>query len=148
MRRAIIANADADLLCALAECACNILIKNIPLTELQTRRVSKYRTKLRLRDERPPPGEDTSYCNSSLARVSAEAFYRPSEHGWQVRSYYPCSDTCCSRSSAMEHDRKMALVDPRLLGTLRSPPPPTPLMVTLGKKVQALDDEMMTILAR
>ena len=45
----------------------------------------------------------------------------------------------------MEHARKMALVDPRLLDTLRSPPPPT---VTLGKKVQALDDEMMTILDR
>ena len=42
----------------------------------------------------------------------------------------------------MEHARKMALVDPRMLDTLRSPPPPTD---TLGKKVQALDDEMMTI---
>ena len=46
----------------------------------------------------------------------------------------------------MEHARKMALVDPRLLDTLRSPPPPS--TVTLGKKVQALDDEMMTILNR
>ena len=45
----------------------------------------------------------------------------------------------------MEHARKMALVDPRMLDTLRSPPPPTD---TLGKKVQALDDEMMTILYR
>ena len=45
----------------------------------------------------------------------------------------------------MEHARKMALVDPRMLDTLRSPPPPTD---TLGKKVQALDDEMMTILDR
>ena len=45
----------------------------------------------------------------------------------------------------MEHARKMALVDPRMLETLRSPPPPTD---TLGKKVQALDDEMMTILDR
>ena len=39
----------------------------------------------------------------------------------------------------------MALVDPRLLDTLRSPPPPTD---TLGKKVQALDDDMKTILDR
>ena len=39
----------------------------------------------------------------------------------------------------------MALVDPRLLDTLRSPPPPTN---TLGKKVQALDDDMKTILDR
>ena len=46
----------------------------------------------------------------------------------------------------MEHARKMALVDPRMLDTLRSPPPPP--TVTLGKKVQALDDEMMTILDR
>ena len=41
----------------------------------------------------------------------------------------------------MEHARKMALVDPRMLDTFRSPPPPTD---TLGKKVQALDDEMKT----
>ena len=45
----------------------------------------------------------------------------------------------------MEHVRNMALVDPRLLDTLRSPPPATD---TLGKKVQALDDEMKTILDR
>ena len=43
----------------------------------------------------------------------------------------------------MEHARKMAFLDPRMLDKLRSPPPPTD---TLGKKVQALDDEMMTIL--
>ena len=47
----------------------------------------------------------------------------------------------------MEHARKMVLMDPRLLNTLRSPPPP-PSTDTLGKKVQALDDEMMTILDR
>ena len=45
----------------------------------------------------------------------------------------------------MEHERKMALVDPRMLDTLRSPPPSTD---TLGKKMQALDDEMKTILDR
>ena len=45
----------------------------------------------------------------------------------------------------MEHARKMALVDSRMLDTLRSPPPSTD---TLGKKVQALDDEMKTILDR
>ena len=46
----------------------------------------------------------------------------------------------------MEHARKMALVDPRLLNTLRSPPPPS--TDTLGTKVQALDDDMKTILDR
>ena len=46
----------------------------------------------------------------------------------------------------MEHARKMALVDPRVLDTLRSPPPPPPPTDTLGKNVQALDDEMKTIL--
>ena len=45
LKRAIIANADADLLCALAECAYNMLKKNIPLSDLQRRRLSKYRTK-------------------------------------------------------------------------------------------------------
>ena len=48
----------------------------------------------------------------------------------------------------MEHARKMVLMDPRLLDTLRSPPPPPPSTDTLGKNVQALDDEMMTILDR
>ena len=46
----------------------------------------------------------------------------------------------------MEHARKMALVDPRLLDTFRSPPLPS--TDTLGKKVQALDDDMKTILDR
>ena len=46
----------------------------------------------------------------------------------------------------MDHARKMALVDPRLLDALRSqPPPPTD---TVGKIVQTLDDEMKTILDR
>ena len=48
----------------------------------------------------------------------------------------------------MEHARKMALVDPRLLDTLRSPPPPPPAANTLGKKVQALNDDTKTILDR
>ena len=45
----------------------------------------------------------------------------------------------------MDHARKMALVDPRLLDALRSQPPPTD---TIGKIVQALDEEMKTILDR
>ena len=55
LKRAIIANADADLLCALAECAYNILKKNIPLSELQRRRLSKYRTKLHELAQRRTP---------------------------------------------------------------------------------------------
>ena len=43
----------------------------------------------------------------------------------------------------MEHARKMALVDPRLLETLRSPPPPTDTVV---KVMQGLDAEMTSIL--
>ena len=43
----------------------------------------------------------------------------------------------------MEHARKMALVDPRLLETLRSPPPHTD---TVGKVMQGLDVEMTSIL--
>ena len=45
----------------------------------------------------------------------------------------------------MNHARKMALVDPRLLDALRSQPPPTD---TVGKIVQTLDEEMKTILDR
>ena len=45
----------------------------------------------------------------------------------------------------MDHARKMALVDPRLLDVLRSQPPPTD---TVGKIVQSLDEEMKTILDR
>ncbi|KAI0241535.1 hypothetical protein LSAT2_023918 [Lamellibrachia satsuma] len=55
LRRAIIANADADLLCALAECAYNILKNNIPLSDLQRQRLSKYRTKLRELSQRRTP---------------------------------------------------------------------------------------------
>ena len=51
------------------------------------------------------------------------------------------------RERGMEHARKMALVDPGLLDILRSPPPP-PSTDTLGKKIQALDDEIVTILDR
>ena len=45
----------------------------------------------------------------------------------------------------MDHARNMALVDPRLLDTLRSQPHPTD---TVGKIVQTLDEEMKTILDR
>ena len=80
LKRAIIANADADLLCALAECAYNILKKNIPLTSLQRRRLSKYMTKLRELAQRrlQLPGEDASCCNRRSARDGAEVSYQPS----------------------------------------------------------------------
>ena len=55
LRRAIIVKAGADLLCALAVCAYNILKKNIPLSDLQRRRLSKYRTKLRELAQRRTP---------------------------------------------------------------------------------------------
>ena len=58
LRRAIIANADADLLCALVECAYNILKKNIPLTELQRRRLNKYRKNLRQLSQRRTPAAE------------------------------------------------------------------------------------------
>ena len=55
LRRAIIANADADLLCALAEFSYNILKKNIPLSESQRQRLSKYKKKLRELAQRRTP---------------------------------------------------------------------------------------------
>ena len=45
----------------------------------------------------------------------------------------------------MDHTRKMALVDPTLLETLRSPPPPKN---TVGKVMQGLDAEMTSIVDR
>ena len=48
----------------------------------------------------------------------------------------------------MDHARKMALVDPRLLDALRSQPPPPSPTDTVGKIVQTLDEEMKTILDR
>ena len=47
VKKAIIANADAHLLCALAECAYNILKKNIPLTPTQRPHLNEYKTNLR-----------------------------------------------------------------------------------------------------
>ena len=46
----------------------------------------------------------------------------------------------------MDHTRKMALVDPKLLETLRSPPPPP--KDTVGKVMQGLDAEMTSIVDR
>ncbi|RLJ22849.1 hypothetical protein DJ031_00145 [bacterium endosymbiont of Escarpia laminata] len=55
LRRAIIRNADADLLCALAECAYNILKKNVPLTDAQRRALSVYKTNLRALAKKDAP---------------------------------------------------------------------------------------------
>ena len=55
VQKGIIANADANLLCALAECAYNILTKNIPLTALQRRRLGNYRMKFRELAQRRTP---------------------------------------------------------------------------------------------
>ena len=74
LKRAIIANADADLLCALAECAYNILKKNIPLRELQRRRLSKYRSKLRELAQRRTPA---ARRRRRSARDRSVVSYRP-----------------------------------------------------------------------
>ena len=55
LRRAIIANADSDLSCALAECVYNIVKKNIPLTDAQRQQFRKYRNKLRELSQRRAP---------------------------------------------------------------------------------------------
>ena len=80
LKRAIIANVDADLLCAQAECAYNILKKNIPLSELQRRRLSKYRTKLRELAQRRTPAARRRriLLQQQAARDRAVVSYRPS----------------------------------------------------------------------
>ena len=148
LRRAIIANADADLMCALTECAYNILKKNIPLSDLKRRRLSKYRTKLRELAQRRTPaarrrrillqqqvdeGQSGGLLSAFLAPLASSVFLPLLREVLLKRN--------------MERARKMALVDPRVLDTCSLPPPPTPTD-TLGKKLQALDDEMKTILDR
>ena len=61
LRKAILANADADLICALAECAYNILKGNVPLTPTHRRRLKELRELVR--DGCPSRGGDTSYKN-------------------------------------------------------------------------------------
>ena len=89
LRRAIIGNADADLLCALAECAYNILKKNIPLSDLQRRRLRKYRTKLHELSQRRTPaarrrrillqlqvgeGQSDGFLSAFLAPLASSVF--------------------------------------------------------------------------
>ena len=89
LKKRMIANADADLLCALAECAYNILKKNIPLTAVQKRRLGKYRTKLReLAQTRTPAarrrrilvqqqvgeGQSGGFLSALLAPLASSAF--------------------------------------------------------------------------
>ena len=145
LRGAIIVNADADLLYALAECAYNILNKNIPLTELQRRRLSKYRTKLRELSQRraPPLRYEEETLQPQVGEGQSGGFLSAILGKFGLSTLSPRGAT---QEVEIEHARKMALVDPRLLGTLRSPPPPP--TNTLGKKVQTVDDEMMSILDR
>ena len=148
LKRAIIANADADLLCALAECAYNILKKKIPLTLLQRRRLSKYRTKLRELAQRRTPvarrrrillqpqvgeGQSGGFLSAFLAPLASSVFL-PLLREVLLKRYIHGTRT------------QDGLGGPRLLDTLRSPPPPA--TDTFGKKVQALDDDMKTILDR
>ena len=89
VKKAILENANADLLCALAECAYNILKKNIPLTALQRRRLGKYRTKLRELAQRRTPaarrrrillqqqvgeGQSGGFLSAFLAPLASSAF--------------------------------------------------------------------------
>ena len=85
IKKAIIANADAKLLCALAECAYNILTKNIPLTALQRRRLGKYRTKLReLARKKHDSGQEKTPLVTSDRRGTERRFPIgfPSSVGW------------------------------------------------------------------
>ena len=47
LRKAIIANADADFLCCLAECSYNIIKGNVPLTAAHKKKLKKYKTYMR-----------------------------------------------------------------------------------------------------
>ena len=95
-------------------CTYNILKKNIPLTELQRRRLSNYKTKLRELSQRRA---HAAYFNHRSVRVRAGASVGlPSAVG-----KFGLSTLAPPRGAAqeveMEHARKMALVDPRLLDT-------------------------------
>ena len=109
--------------------------------------MSKYRTKLR---ETSARRQEETHITSTAGQLGSKRCLPiglPSAVGKFGLS------TVAPRGAAqeveMEHAWKMTLVDPRLLDTIRSPPPPPPPPTdTIGKKVQALDDEMMSILDR
>ena len=48
LRKAILENADNDLICTLCECAWNILQGNVPLTGKQKAQLRKYKKHLRI----------------------------------------------------------------------------------------------------
>ena len=149
LRRAIIAK--ANLLCALAECAYNILKKNIPLFDLQRRRLSKYRMKLRELSQRRTPaasrrrillqqqvgeGQSGGFISAFLSQLASSVFL-PLLQEVLIKRYTHGTRT------------QDGFGGPATFGhpsfTTTTTPSPTD---TLGKKVQALDDEMMTILDR
>ena len=143
LKRAIIA--DADLLCALAECAYNILKNNIPLNDAQRQRLRKYRKQLReLSGRRVPAAKRRRILLQQQGQSGGflSAFLAPLESS----IFIPLLREVLFKK--MEHARKMALVDPRLLDTLCSQPSAPPPTNTIDKKVQDLDDEMMSIFDR
>ena len=133
LRKAILEYADADLISALCECAQNILRGTVRLTPGEKVRLRKYKNKLRLIANR----------RLSIARKRREI---QQTGGFLPALLAPLAATVflpllSQLFAQMSHVRKMALVDPRLLETLRTPTQ-TPVDTTL----RDLDAEMTNIL--
>ena len=130
LRKAILEYADSVLISALCECAHNILRGTVRLTPGEKVRLRKYKNQLGLIANRRLSiareiQQTGGFLPALLAPLAATAFLPLLK---QLFAY-------------MSHVRKMALVDPRLLETLRTPTQ-TPVDTTL----RDLDAEMTSIL--
>ena len=132
-RKAILEHADADLISALCECAHNILRGTVRLTPREKVRLRKYKNKLRL------------LVNKRLS-VSRRRREIQQSGGFLPALLAPLATTVflpllSQLFAYMAHVRKMALVDPRLLETLR-----TPIQPPSDANLRDLDSEMTSIL--
>ena len=130
LRKAILEYADADLISALCECAHNILRGTVRLTPREKVRLRKYKDKLRL------------IANRRLSISRRRREIQQHGGGFLPALLAPLAITVfLPLLRQMAHMRKMALVDPRLLETLR-----TPIQPPIDTNLRDLDSEMTSIL--
>ena len=134
LRTAILEYGDADLISALCECAHNILRGTVRLTPREKVRLRKYKYKLRL------------IANRRLSISRRRREIQQHGGGFLPALLAPLATTVFvpllpQLFAEMAHVRKMSLVDPRLLETLR-----TPIQPPIDTNLRDLDSEMTSIL--